>query len=401
LRIVLITSGQPTLNPRLIKEADALFQEGYQVTVIYQYWNDWATIQDVDLLAEKKWKAIRIGGSPREHKLIYWYSKLRFKLGSFLFQHFRTASELAIGRCSELLYQEAKKHPADLYIAHNLAALPAAIKAAKIAKAKAGFDAEDFHRNEVTDDENNSDVILKKQIEERYMPQADYLTAASELISQKYRVILNKEVTTILNVFPKKEITEKPLKNNFLKLFWFSQTIGPNRGLEEVIQSLNKIKKPFQLHLLGNITPSYYEDLLKMVTFTKENLSILEPVHPDNIFEIANAFDIGLATECAYPLNRDICLTNKIFTYMQSGLAIIASDTSAQRKFMDQYPAMGFVYQNTAIKTLEEVILIYINNPDLLKLHKSNAKSYATNSLNWETEKIKFLSVVKQVIKAG
>ncbi|CAH0285275.1 MULTISPECIES: hypothetical protein [unclassified Pedobacter] len=399
MRIVLITSGQPTLNPRLIKEADALLQEGHHVTVIYQYWNDWATLHDADLLAQKKWKAIRTGGSPHENKRIYWYSKLRFKLGLFLFHHFRIASELAIGRCSKLLYKEAKKHPADLYIAHNLAALPAAVRAAKKAQVKAGFDAEDFHRNEVSDDENNSDFALKKQIEEKYMPQADYITASSELISQKYSLILNRDITTILNVFPNKDIEQKPLENNCLKLFWFSQTIGPDRGLEEVIRSLNQIKKPFQLHLLGNITSSYHEELLKIVTFEKENIFIIEPVQPDKIFEIASAFDVGLATECSFPTNRDICLTNKIFTYMQSGLAIIASDTAAQKQFMNQYPAMGLVYKSNKINTLEEIVLTYITNPDLLKLHRINSKNYASNNLNWETEKIKFLSVVNQLLK--
>lgn len=61
-KIVLVTSGQPSLNPRLVKEADALVEAGYEVTVIYQYWNEWGTDLDKVLLPQKKWKTIRVGG---------------------------------------------------------------------------------------------------------------------------------------------------------------------------------------------------------------------------------------------------------------------------------------------------------------------------------------------------
>jgi len=48
----------------LVKEADALTNAGYQVTVLYAYWNDWGTLYDEELLAGKNWKAIRASGAP-------------------------------------------------------------------------------------------------------------------------------------------------------------------------------------------------------------------------------------------------------------------------------------------------------------------------------------------------
>ncbi|RYY08097.1 MAG: hypothetical protein EOP43_01165, partial [Sphingobacteriaceae bacterium] len=129
-KIVLITSGQPSLNPRLVKEADTLVSAGFDVTVIYQYWNSWGTKLDEQLLPAKKWKAIRVGGSPQYKKLIYWRSRLQHKVAKVLVKRFGFKfylAEKAIGRCTFLLLKKALQHPADLYIAHNLAALPVAV----------------------------------------------------------------------------------------------------------------------------------------------------------------------------------------------------------------------------------------------------------------------------------
>lgn len=133
-KVVLITSGQPSLNPRLVKEADTLFDAGYDVTVIYQYRNDWGTKLDDNLLSQKKWRAIRAGGSPGTDVFIYWLSRTLYKTGQILIKGFglkHGLAEIAIGRCAALLTSEASKFQADLYLAHNLAALPAAVRAAK------------------------------------------------------------------------------------------------------------------------------------------------------------------------------------------------------------------------------------------------------------------------------
>ena len=84
-KIVLITSGQPSTNPRLVKEADSLVEEGYDVLVIYQYWNAWATKADKELLKEKKWKYLEAGGNP-ERKFIFLVTKILHKVFRVLYE---------------------------------------------------------------------------------------------------------------------------------------------------------------------------------------------------------------------------------------------------------------------------------------------------------------------------
>jgi len=406
---VLLTSSQPSLNPRLVKEADTLSEAGYNVTVIYCYWNSWATKTDQQLLTKKKWKAIRVGGSPTEKKLLYWLSRIQHKASKILVKkigvkyHF---AEKAADRCTFLLLKEALQHQPDLYIAHNLAALPAAVKAAKKHHTKCGFDAEDFHRNETSDQAKNIDVRIKAFLEEKYMPQADYITASSLQITKQYQSIFpEKCITTILNAFPvQKEVSFPALKEDYtLKLFWFSQTIGLNRGLQDILSAMKIVEDGnIELHLLGNLPDKTSIELMafvKTLNFCNPpKITFHLPTHPDSLAVFASQFDIGLALEPSFCLNNKLALSNKIFTYLQAGLAIAASDTEAQTAFLKQHPLVGKSYQKNNIQQLADVLLNYINQPDLLQTTKQEAYNAARNKLNWETESRKFLKVIKKTL---
>ena len=398
--IVLITSGQPSLNPRLVKEADTLADAGYRVTVLYAYWNDWGTEIDNDLIISKKWKAIRFGGDPVNEQWTYFFSRLIHKLAKIINQKVsnKLMRDSAIARPAQSLMRGAAKIDADLYIGHNLGALPATLKAAKMHKRPCGFDAEDFHRNEVSDDNNKPDVILKSTIENLYIPMVDYLSVSSPLIAEEYmKIFPSVKPQVILNVFPQAQDVKPPVINNetAVRLFWFSQTIGINRGLEEVLSVLEQLTKDsFELHLLGHL--SVEGD--KMLSGRSLNVRIHDPIPPNDIPAFASQFDIGLATENSTPLNRDICLTNKIFSYMQAGLAIVASDTTAQKQLLAEYPAIGKLYLKNNFKSLADTLGFYhIHRNELFEARRA-ALTVAKSKLNWENESTKFLNIVKQTL---
>ena len=403
-KIVLLTSGQPTLNPRLVKEADALTSAGYDVTVIYQFWNEWATQYDKNLLIKKKWKAIMVGGSPKENRLLFWQTRILHKIFRILNKYISTHlfPELSVGRCTYQLYKKALSIKADIYIAHNLPALPPAFRAAKKINAKCGFDAEDFHRFENSDDISHFTVKLNSLIENKYMPYVDYITAASELISLQYQNILGKPVQTILNVFPRTASkTDKKRKNSFIKLFWFSQTIGQNRGIEQALLALaNLPQQRFELNLLGELIASdreYFNTFLSKNNIKEDVVKFHEPIAESEIVNFASKYDIGLAMETGKPLNRDICLTNKIFTYNQAGLAILATDTSAQKDLLTRYPNMGLIYKRNDLKDLMIKLSYYLDGENL-RITKEKSYQYGQDILNWETESKKFLNVIKKVL---
>jgi glycosyltransferase involved in cell wall biosynthesis len=391
LKVILITSGQPALNPRLVKEADSLTTAGYEVIVFYVYWNDWGTEFDVRLLPQKKWKAIRVGGHPTAQPITYLFSRFLFKLTRLAI---RFKWDSAISRSSFFLTRELKKHQADLYIAHNLGALPAAVKAANIYKKPCGFDAEDFHRYETTDDKSDPDVQLKIYIENKYIPQVTYLSASSPQIGERYEQLYpGKKAIILLNVFPKilNDTLQLREKISPIKLFWFSQTIGKNRGLEHVIAALKSFApKTFELHLLGKL-----DDHIQAL-INHPDIYCYPPIPPDEIPGFANRFDIGLSTELTEPQNRDICLPNKLFTYIQSGLAVIASDTSAQKAFFNSHTGSGKTYTNP--DSLKETLHYYLQNPQAISEAKKTNYALGQTTLNWENESKQFLEIVARTL---
>lgn len=403
--IVLLSPGQPSTNPRLVKEAICLFNAGYKVTVLYSFWTSWADQPDIELKKENagiNW--IRVGGHPKEERSTYLYSRFLFKLYKSLIQFWSVDyfKKNAVNRTSYALFKKANSVKADLYIAHSLGALPAAIHAAKKNRAKAGIDFEDHYSGQW--ELNSKDYNLYKWIEDKYIPEISFSTAASPLIAEKYKedypflspVIIN-------NVFSKDylqpEITA--YKTDMLKLFWFSQTVGKGRGLEELFKALAKLEKNISVTILGHCDSRVKIEFLQ---YAKEcgtgvgQILFLEPVAPQEIFSIAAQHHIGLALETESTINREICLTNKLFTYLSGGLAIIATDTLAQKQFLDAYSEIGYYYTKGNVVELAELILKYQNNPELMQQHRLSALKLASEIMNWEEEQKKFLVLINQNI---
>ena len=395
-KITLISSGQPSLNPRLVKEADTLILKGYEVTVIYQYWNEWATELDKKLLIDKNWKAVCVGGSPKKDKLKYFISRILQKVAILLsplaFGYF---SDYAITRSSYFLLRRAKRTYADLYIAHNLGALPAAYWSAKKNSSKFGFDAEDFHRLETANDE--CAYLLKKTVEDKYIPKTDYLSTSSPQISKLYKDIYPfLDPKTILNVFSKQSIklTERNFVGKPLRLFWFSQTIGENRGLDILFDALATIRSSdYELHLLGDPATNFLSKLNKKVQ------PILHtPIDSNAILKLASQMDIGIASEPSSSINNDNALSNKIFNYILAGLAVVASDTTAQSSLLIKYPTIGKIYSKNSSTALYEVLNFYIKNPVLLANTKEKSFQLGQTVLNWENESKKFMSIIEKTL---
>ncbi|HTK18842.1 MAG TPA: hypothetical protein VL442_04995, partial [Mucilaginibacter sp.] len=245
------------------------------------------------------------------------------------------------------------------------------------------------------------DVVLKSCIEEIYLPQVDYLSTSSPLISEAYKKIFPaKQPVTILNTFKIDKRIQHPSINDSgaIRMFWFSQTIGINRGLEEVLIALKTLAGySFELHLLGYLS-SDMKDLLDEYRSSLK-IYIHKPLPPDEIPFFASQFDIGLATENTHPYNRDICLTNKIFTYLCAGLAIVASNTQAQAELIKKYPATGKLYQSKDPGSLAEILLHYYANRGILNHSRQAAVDIANSELNWQNESKKFLTLIKQTLK--
>lgn len=391
----------------MVKEADALSNAGFDVTVLYSYWNQWGSDFTDQLLPAKKWKAVSVGGDPIKDTSTYFISRLIFTLAKWVINLLGPLpyfTEIATSRSSYFLIRAAKKYPADIYIAHNLGALPAAIKAAKKHSAKCGFDAEDFHRNETGNSTTSLNYKLTKYIEDKYLPLTDHVTASSPQITSRYKELYPAiDPVTILNVFPKTIVSKPPAENTAgpIKIVWFSQTVGTNRGIDDTILALKQLNSDnFELHLLGKASDEVKNTFKNMAGNAAKHIYFHEPVAPDDVIDLIAQFDIGLASEPGFSINNQLALSNKIFTYLQAGLAIIASDTPAQQSFLAAYHEVGNLYPIKNTKAVADVLMSY--DADRVKLFNTRQASLklGTEQLNWENESVKFLNLVNKTLSS-
>lgn len=406
MHIVLVSSGQPSANPRLVKEAIAYSEAGYTVTVVYCPLSPWADVHDEELFKKNssiQW--IRAGFHPVTNRLLYLFARVRQKLYDFLYKAGFKNAFVAVRSMSlftQELHSKAEGVKGDVYIGHNLSALPVVAAAAKKNAAAAVFDFEDFHRGEDTE----GSVHWKKVmiVEDQYAPRLRYATTASPLITEAYSELYSDVTfTTINNCFPLRYLQPdiKKDEDGTLKLFWFSQFVGKKRGLETIIESIGlTANKKIQLTLLGNCTDdvkTYFLSFAKAKGVLPGQLQFLPAVAEEYISAIAARHDIGLACEVPHILNREICLTNKIFLYLLAGNAILFSNTKAQTLFYTSYPETGAIYPHDNAQELAEILQRYAQERELLNRQRATALSLGKTFFNWEAEQQQLLKLVSDL----
>ncbi len=325
-RICLVSPGHLASNPRLVKEADALHEAGYAVKVVA---GDTATaVRPLDdtILARAPWQVAKIGLGARP---FYLARRIRQEIA-------RKAFSLGKGGIQEVVWahspitqslaKAAAAEAADLYIGHYLAALPAVAWAARRHGAKLGFDAEDDHVGELIDaPESRSEIAIRQRIEAHFLSQCQHLTAASPDIAHAYDRRYGVAMTPILNVFPLSIAPRAPASDQScnrdcaLSVYWFSQTIGPGRGLEPVIVAMGKMRGRVKLSIRGSDFLGYSARLKALATEVgvADMIYFLPLAPPDEMVRLAAQHDVGLASELGTPpIARSVCRTRYLSIFL-------------------------------------------------------------------------------------
>ncbi|MBA2744375.1 MAG: hypothetical protein H0U43_08750 [Chthoniobacterales bacterium] len=303
-----------------------------------------------------------------------------------------------------MLSRAAVAIPAQLYIAHNLAALPAAYAAAKKRRCSFGFDAEDFHTEELTDSQRDKgDQRAREIIENNLLPRCSYRTAASPLIAEIYHRKYGVTMQPILNVFPLCQApqhepdTALPMPRS---MYWFSQTVGSGRGVEEVLQAMGSMINPPFLYIRGNVSPSYKAQIFEVSERLgiAAKVQVLPPAAPDQMARLSAGYSLGLAVEPGSSPNNKIALSNKIFTYLLAGIPVLLSRTPAQEALAEDLGDAGILIDLADPKQLGATLSDFL--ADEPRQHRARAAAWriAHERYNWDIEKHKFLALVERTL---
>jgi glycosyltransferase involved in cell wall biosynthesis len=395
--ICIITQSHLSRNPRVLKEAILLAQQGYQVEIVTNVITTTLFNEDRALINPYPNIKINVVSNLAETDTII--DRLLHKLGRTLKQYVNIETPLSLGYGAHKYLKVCKAINAQLYICHQELATYVGSKLLRENR-KVAFDLEDWYSDDLLPEaQKNRPVKLLRKIEDIALHKGKYCTTTSNALAAKLSQYYSApKPAVIYNVFSKngRLLNIEKSFSGTLKLFWFSQTIGPGRGLEQFIQASAQIKNTFELHLLGNITADY-KATLNLLIPAQHSMYFHALVPAGQLAEKISEFDIGLALELDTPMSRNYTITNKYFQYIQAGLPVIASQTAGQAEAFEQFKP-GFMLSQNAND--EEIVRLekWLNDPEELRAARERAIE-AAGFFNWETESNKLITLVNKAIE--
>lgn len=391
--MTVVTAGHLSTCPRMLKAADAFADAGYEVRVVCTRHEPWATATDAAVVATRRWRA-DVVDYRRGSGLTYWRSGARYHAARAIAARVRGdrlpfgVAARAFGRVHSELALLAAATPADLLYGGTSGALAATAQAADRLRAPFALDLEDFHSGEASGADADLTPALATRVERALLKRAAFLTTSSEAIADAYRDRYGVSAAVVTNTFPLPHQTPTFARNGAggLRLYWFSQTIGPGRGLEDAVAAMGRAAIPGELHLRGRPLNGYVEHLRAQSAAAAPTLRIVhhDPAPPDDMIALARGYDVGLALEQMDVLNRQLCLTNKAFIYIAAGVAVALTDTPGQHALGVDLGAGAAVVPPGDVDALAAAFRRWASDPSSLERAKRAAWDAAARRWHWE-----------------
>jgi glycosyltransferase involved in cell wall biosynthesis len=400
--ICIVTTRHISYNPRVLKEADALAAAGHTVTVVALRNDERQAAFDDELMRGRSWTLRTVNFRKKQERFYWLYLSVKQRFFLYLSRFGRKAgiAERAAEKAFDSLAGLARSVKADLYIAHHAEALGPAHRAARKHGAIFGFDAEDFHTGMNPAGVGSREDRLVAFLEAKYLSVCTYMTVASTGIADAYQTKYRlASPCVILNVFPYEELPEVKT-GDVVKFYWFSQVIGPNRGIEPLLEAASRISQPFELHLRGRLQSEEYREKLEALcggSGVWDRVFLHDPIIAGQLIGDANRFDIGLALESGFSMNNNLAVSNKLFSYLMSRLPVIATDTDGQKDIFRHFPGAGRICRMNDASDLAAAMTYYILNRDELMAGKAAAAA-AVKQFNWEQESKKLLGYIEEAL---
>ena len=354
--IALLTGSHLCHNPRAVKEATALAGAGMDVEVLGAWLDPLLKEQDramipnlpfrfspvIDLTDSRVW--VRASNLARR-------ARTRAAQDAFRLTHIE--NRWLLGQTLAPLARAAGRSPAAMFIAHSEVGLAVARDLRRRGRA-VGVDMEDWFSNDLLPSARAVRPLrLLTHLEQMLLQSAVHTScpsrAMSDALARDYACL---PPTVVYNAFPwaDRQSIDGLSKDRATRLapsiHWYSQTLGPGRGLEDLVAALPDVAHDVEIHLRGKPTAGFDDWIRSTVPAAWKSRVVLHGLVPDGeLLSRLTEHDIGFAGELRYCRSRDLTVTNKMLHYLLAGLAVVASDTAGQREVAAQAPEAVRLYR--------------------------------------------------------
>jgi glycosyltransferase involved in cell wall biosynthesis len=237
-------------------------------------------------------------------------------------------------------------------------------------------------------------------LEKKQTRKADLFITVNESISNyfKQQYDLSQYPTVIMN-YPSQintKITPYPFRDRFNWeasdfIFLYQGILNAGRGLPVLIELFSKLPKSNKLVIIGN---GGLEKQLKKAAEQKHatNIVFFDLVPLNELSSYTAGADIGFNLLEPLNLSKQMASPNKLFEYIQAGIAVIGSDTIENKKVISVYD-IGLV-SATSVTQLEATIDSLTR--EKLNEFKRNSRKISSN-FSWESQEKKLVSTFQNM----
>lgn len=400
-KILILISGHLATAPRAQKEAMALRAAGARVLIRGTWWSPILAKEDIALA-----RAMDVEFAPvvdlRSKNLGSFTLRFRQRLAREAYTRMGWVTSRTFGLGTPEFLRVAREVSADLTMVHSEAGLWVGKKLLDEGR-RVGVDFEDWFSQDLSLADRKGRPIAAMQILERHLLREAHCCLTT---SQALADALANDAATcrapvvVPNCFPAAMRNKafagprdaKPL--GVVSFHWFSQTVGPGRGLETLAQALPLLKGEWQLTLRGALHG--YQDWFDR-TFPESmraRIQLLDPVPNEELLARTMSHDVGLALELPYCESRDLTATNKIFEYLRAGLAVIATRTHGQEEVMSVCPGAGALIAPEEPAALGAAMQKMLDEADYLENCRHVSTEAGKTVWSWETHVQKLVDAI-------
>ena len=409
-RIVLISGNCLCHNPRVMKAATTLARHGYDVHVLGAWLDADLKARDQAMLAQAPFRFEPVFDATLPG---FWRTaahtrrRARRKAANTMYGLTGWQSRDQLGYGIGRLLARARAIEADLYIAHSEPALYAAWRLMQDGR-RAGVDMEDWYSQDLLADARaRRPLDLLRRLESELLVKGVYATCPSRVMSAALADAYGgKPPAVIYNAFPAAEratidgVRKDRRDTGLPSIYWFSQTLGSGRGLEDLIAALPLFDRDVEIHLRGDPAPGMEEWIRSQTPARWQERVFLHPLVPNE--ELASRIaehDIGFAGEQPYCSSRELTVTNKILHYLLGGLAVVASNTAGQREVAMQASGAVTLYEPGNPAGLAQALRTLIDSPESLARAKAAASQAAERTFCWERQEQILLGSIEAALR--
>ena len=408
-RIVLLSGNSLSHNPRVLKAAGSLARAGHDVTVLGAWRDADLKAQDQRVLQNAPFRFVPVLDATQSNwrgTAAQFVRRARRKTAHLVHQVSGRESAAQLGDAVAPLLAHAKDIAADLYVAHSEPALYVAWQLMREGR-RIGVDMEDWFSEDLLPQARQGRPLkLLRFLESELLRHGDYAACPSRAMSEALAAAYGGSAPVVIyNAFawadrptraggrPDRRDTALP------SISWYSQTLGPGRGIEDLIAALPLLNGTAELHLRGRAAPGMEAWIRSRLPEAWQQHVFVHPLAANHELALRiGEHDVGFAGEVPYCRSRDLTVTNKILHYLLGGLAVVASATAGQREVAVQAPGAVALYEPGNARALATVLDDLLQSPEKLGRAKQAALQAAQQTFFWEKQEPVLLDAVSAAL---